>query len=92
MEWRVPSELFVLNSDAAFYILMMSSRRNLGLMTELAGASQHWWPWFNISDPSSVALEDYREWYGHYGAQVAANITDCNPENEMKKVQYLFVS
>lgn len=71
---------------------MMSSRRNLGLMTELAGASQHWWPWFNISDPSSVALEDYREWYGHYGAQVAANITDCNPENEMKKVQYLFVS
>lgn len=58
-------------------------------MSELAavpGESQHWWPWFNMSDPSSVALDDYREWFKLYGAQVGANVTDCNPESEMNKV------
>uniref|UniRef100_A0A671SIB3 Transporter n=1 Tax=Sinocyclocheilus anshuiensis TaxID=1608454 RepID=A0A671SIB3_9TELE len=39
-------------------------------------SSQHWWPWFNMSDPKLVALQDYREWYSHYGSLLGSNITD----------------
>uniref|UniRef100_A0A8C1Q2M5 Transporter n=1 Tax=Cyprinus carpio TaxID=7962 RepID=A0A8C1Q2M5_CYPCA len=47
--------------------------------------SQHWWPWFNMSDPKLVALQDYREWYSHYGSLLGSNITDCDLEREMSK-------
>uniref|UniRef100_A0A672MBY1 Solute carrier family 6 member 16a n=1 Tax=Sinocyclocheilus grahami TaxID=75366 RepID=A0A672MBY1_SINGR len=47
-------------------------------------ASQHWWPWFNMSD-EVVALQDYREWYSHYGSLLGSNITDCDMEREMRK-------
>ncbi|XP_050962458.1 sodium-dependent neutral amino acid transporter B(0)AT2 [Labeo rohita] len=49
------------------------------------GSSQQWWPWFNMSDPKSVALQDYREWYNHYGSLLGSNITDCDLEREMSK-------
>ena len=39
-----------------------------------------------MSDPSSVSIVDYREWYHHYGSMVGPNITDCNLEEEMNKV------
>ncbi|XP_061830015.2 sodium-dependent neutral amino acid transporter B(0)AT2-like [Nerophis lumbriciformis] len=60
---------------------------NLGLLsaTSTQGQYQHWWPWFNMTDPSSVLVEDYREWYSHYGAMLSQNITDCSLENEMNK-------
>ncbi|KAL2100874.1 hypothetical protein ACEWY4_002635 [Coilia grayii] len=80
--------VFVVLGFRAKSIALNCVASNLGVMSELAavpGSSPHWWPWFNMSDPSSVALEDYRQWYSHYGAQVGPNITDCNPESEMKK-------
>uniref|UniRef100_A0A1A8BJH0 Transporter n=2 Tax=Nothobranchius kadleci TaxID=1051664 RepID=A0A1A8BJH0_NOTKA len=49
------------------------------------GSNQHWWPWFNTTDPTSVSISDYRQWYSEYGAMVAPKITDCNLEEEMNK-------
>ncbi|XP_039644805.1 sodium-dependent neutral amino acid transporter B(0)AT2-like isoform X2 [Perca fluviatilis] len=42
-------------------------------------------PDFNYSDPSSVALEDYRAWFKHYGKNVPGNLTDCDLEKEMQQ-------
>ncbi|XP_060748451.1 sodium-dependent neutral amino acid transporter B(0)AT2 [Tachysurus vachellii] len=47
-------------------------------------AAQDWKSWFNISDPRSVELKDYQEWYKVYGT-LAPNITDCNLEREMSR-------
>uniref|UniRef100_A0A673GMM1 Transporter n=1 Tax=Sinocyclocheilus rhinocerous TaxID=307959 RepID=A0A673GMM1_9TELE len=35
--------------------------------------------------PESVTLQDYREWYSHYGSLLGSNITDCDLEREMSK-------
>lgn len=43
-------------------------------------------PLFNYSDPKSVALEDYRVWVKQYGSMVPGNLTDCDLEKEMQKV------
>uniref|UniRef100_A0A671W8G5 Transporter n=1 Tax=Sparus aurata TaxID=8175 RepID=A0A671W8G5_SPAAU len=43
------------------------------------------WPWINTTDPSSVSLDVYREWYAHHGTMVGPNITDCSLEKEMNK-------
>ncbi|XP_061080186.1 sodium-dependent neutral amino acid transporter B(0)AT2 [Conger conger] len=61
--------------------------RNVGLLTEMssAGSDLRWLPWFNMSDPGSVSLTDYREWFHHYGSLVGSSITDCNLEEEMSK-------
>lgn len=66
----------------------MSLCSNVARMAEMAttDSSQHWWPWFNMSDPKSVFLHDYREWYSHYGSLLGSNITDCDLEREMSKV------
>ncbi|XP_069011957.1 sodium-dependent neutral amino acid transporter B(0)AT2-like isoform X3 [Embiotoca jacksoni] len=42
-------------------------------------------PAFNYSNPSSVALEDYRAWFKQNGNAVPGNLTDCNLEQEMQK-------
>ncbi|XP_075949582.1 sodium-dependent neutral amino acid transporter B(0)AT2-like [Anarhichas minor] len=42
-------------------------------------------PSFNYSDPGSVALEDYRDWYKQNGDKVPGNLTDCNLEKEMQQ-------
>lgn len=42
-------------------------------------------PAFNYSDPSSVALEDYRAWFKLYGNKVPGNLTDCDLEKEMQQ-------
>lgn len=50
-------------------------------------------PGFDYSDPSSVALQDYRVWFAQYGNMVPGNLTDCDLEKEMQKVKifiYLF--
>lgn len=64
------------------------SCRNLGVLNLMAsnGASQHWWPMFNITDPSSVSIAEYRQWFGEYGSMVGPKITDCSLEEEMNKV------
>uniref|UniRef100_A0A8C1IXR1 Transporter n=1 Tax=Cyprinus carpio TaxID=7962 RepID=A0A8C1IXR1_CYPCA len=61
---------------------------NVARMAGMAttGSSEHWWPWFNTSDPKSVTLQDYREWYSQYGSLLGSNLTDCDPDREMSKV------
>ncbi|XP_036408330.1 sodium-dependent neutral amino acid transporter B(0)AT2 [Megalops cyprinoides] len=61
--------------------------RNVDLLTEMSatGSSHHHWPWSDMSDPRSVSLADYREWFKHYGSQMGGNITDCVLEDEMNK-------
>ncbi|KAF4092992.1 hypothetical protein AMELA_G00027210 [Ameiurus melas] len=60
---------------------------NVSKMSEMAasGTARHWWPWFNMSDPRSVELKDYQEWYTHYGSSLGSNITNCDVEREMNK-------
>ncbi|KAF5903262.1 sodium-dependent neutral amino acid transporter B(0)AT2-like, partial [Clarias magur] len=60
---------------------------NVSKMSEMAasGAAQPWWPWFNMSDPRSIEVKDYQEWYRHYGSLLGSNITDCDLEREMNK-------
>ncbi|KAJ4940872.1 hypothetical protein JOQ06_027164 [Pogonophryne albipinna] len=42
-------------------------------------------PSFNYSDPSAVALEDYRAWFKLHGDQFPGNLTDCDLEKEMQQ-------
>ncbi|XP_049600037.1 sodium-dependent neutral amino acid transporter B(0)AT2 isoform X1 [Syngnathus scovelli] len=59
---------------------------NIGLLSNMwIQGDQHGWPRFNVSEPTSVSVSDYREWYGQYGASMGLNVTDCNLEEEMKK-------
>ncbi|XP_072549123.1 sodium-dependent neutral amino acid transporter B(0)AT2 [Salminus brasiliensis] len=60
---------------------------NVGTMAEMAasGSSEHWWPWFNMSNPKSVDLQDYRQWYSQFGKLLGPNITDCDLQQEMNK-------
>uniref|UniRef100_A0A673GMP7 Transporter n=1 Tax=Sinocyclocheilus rhinocerous TaxID=307959 RepID=A0A673GMP7_9TELE len=81
----------VLASLVVFVVLGFRAKNiALGCVAAMAGmattgSSEHWWPWFNISDPESVTLQDYREWYSHYGSLLGSNITDCDLEREMSK-------
>ncbi|XP_030649417.1 sodium-dependent neutral amino acid transporter B(0)AT2 [Chanos chanos] len=79
--------VFVVLGFRAKNIALECVATNVGLLSEMtqAGSAQHWWPWFNVSDPRSVGLQDYREWYKHYGSLVGTNITDCDLEKEMNK-------
>ncbi|KAF7697907.1 sodium-dependent neutral amino acid transporter B(0)AT2 [Silurus meridionalis] len=60
---------------------------NVNTISEMAasGTAQPWWPSFNVSDPRSVELKDYKEWYSNYGSLLGSNITDCDLEREMNK-------
>ncbi|XP_029311955.1 LOW QUALITY PROTEIN: sodium-dependent neutral amino acid transporter B(0)AT2-like [Cottoperca gobio] len=42
-------------------------------------------PGFNYSDPSSVALKDYRDWFQQHGHLFPGNLTDCDLEKEMQQ-------
>uniref|UniRef100_A0A8C9T2E3 Transporter n=1 Tax=Scleropages formosus TaxID=113540 RepID=A0A8C9T2E3_SCLFO len=42
-------------------------------------------PWLNVSEPRSVTLPQYSQWFLQYGAQLGGNFTDCNLEEEMNK-------
>ncbi|KAG9342858.1 hypothetical protein JZ751_015065, partial [Albula glossodonta] len=57
----------------------------LAAMSAVGSSHHHWMPWFDMTDPKSVSLVEYREWFSHYGGQVGVNITDCNLEEEMSK-------
>lgn len=48
------------------------------------------WPWINTTDPSSVSIAEYRQWYIDHSSMVGPNITDCSLEEEMNKVFVLF--
>ncbi|XP_019961508.2 sodium-dependent neutral amino acid transporter B(0)AT2 isoform X1 [Paralichthys olivaceus] len=79
--------VFVVLGFRAKNIALRCVTKNLGLLSSMAshGPEEHWWPWFNMSDPSSVSLGEYREWYSHYSPIVGSNITDCSLEEEMNK-------
>lgn len=75
-----------------FYLFILKSYRNLGLLSVMTSheSNQHLvglgWPWINMTDPSSVSIAEYREWYSHHSSTVGPNITDCSLEEEMNKV------
>uniref|UniRef100_A0A3Q3KYT2 Transporter n=1 Tax=Mastacembelus armatus TaxID=205130 RepID=A0A3Q3KYT2_9TELE len=79
--------VFVVLGFRAKNIALRCVAKNLGLLNIMAshGSNQHWWPWFNMTDPSSVSIAEYREWYSHYRSMVGPNITDCSLEQEMNK-------
>ncbi|XP_029364013.1 sodium-dependent neutral amino acid transporter B(0)AT2 [Echeneis naucrates] len=79
--------VFVVLGFRAKNIALRCVAKNLGLLSSMTshGSNQHWWPWFNMSDPGSVSVDEYREWYSHYGSMVGSNITDCSLEEEMNK-------
>ncbi|XP_059410448.1 sodium-dependent neutral amino acid transporter B(0)AT2 [Carassius carassius] len=79
--------VFVVLGFRAKNIALDCVAANVARMAGIAttGSSEHWWPWFNISDPKSVTLQDYREWYSHYGSLLGSNLTDCDPEREMSE-------
>uniref|UniRef100_A0A8C7X5M9 Transporter n=1 Tax=Oryzias sinensis TaxID=183150 RepID=A0A8C7X5M9_9TELE len=60
---------------------------NIGLLNlKMANEShQPWLPHFNMTDPSSVSIPAYREWYSQYRSFLGPTITDCNLEEEMNK-------
>lgn len=65
--------------------------RNIGLLNILVSSGSHQstapgWPWINTTDPSSVSIPEYREWYSLHGSTFGPNITDCSLEEEMNKV------
>lgn len=79
--------VFVVLGFRAKNIALDCVAKNVARMAEMAqmGSSQHWRPLFNMSDPRSVALQDYRQWYSNYGSLLGPNITDCDLEREMSK-------
>uniref|UniRef100_A0A4W5LDJ0 Transporter n=1 Tax=Hucho hucho TaxID=62062 RepID=A0A4W5LDJ0_9TELE len=79
--------VFVVLGFRAKNIALDCVTQNLGLLNNMAthGRDHHWWPWFNMSDPASVTIPEYREWYHLYGSQVGTNITDCDLDEEMSK-------
>ncbi|XP_058510683.1 sodium-dependent neutral amino acid transporter B(0)AT2 [Solea solea] len=79
--------VFVVLGFRAKNIALRCVAKNLGLLSSVAshGPEQHWWPSFNITDPDSVSLPEYRDWYSHYSSVVSSNITDCSLEEEMNK-------
>ncbi|XP_040013200.1 sodium-dependent neutral amino acid transporter B(0)AT2 [Xiphias gladius] len=79
--------VFVVLGFRAKNIALRCLSENLGLLSLMTshGPNQHWWPWFNMTDPSSVSIAEYRQWYSHYSSMVDSNITDCSLEEEMNK-------
>lgn len=81
--------VFVVLGFRAKNIALRCVAKNLGLLSLMSshGSNQHLGGlgWINMTDPSSVSLAEYREWYSHYSSMVGPNITDCSLEEEMNK-------
>ncbi|KAM9745715.1 sodium-dependent neutral amino acid transporter B(0)AT2 [Menidia menidia] len=79
--------VFVVLGFRAKNIALRCVAENLGQLKLMAsnGSSQQWWPSFNMSDPSSVSLTEYSQWYDHYSSMVGPKITHCSLEEEMNK-------
>ncbi|XP_034068889.1 sodium-dependent neutral amino acid transporter B(0)AT2 [Gymnodraco acuticeps] len=76
--------VFVILGFRAKNIAMRCVAENLGLLSHM-GSNQHFDPWINATDPSSVSLEEYRDWFSHHSSTLGPNITDCSLEEEMNK-------
>ncbi|XP_031176606.1 sodium-dependent neutral amino acid transporter B(0)AT2 [Sander lucioperca] len=83
--------VFVVLGFRAKNIALRCVAENLGLLSLMSshGSNQHLvgpgWPGINMTDPSSVSIAEYREWYSHHSSMVGPNITDCSLEQEMNK-------
>ncbi|XP_056262408.1 sodium-dependent neutral amino acid transporter B(0)AT2 [Pseudoliparis swirei] len=83
--------VFVVLGFRAKNIALRCVAKNLGLLSLWSSfeSNQHvdgvGWPWINMTDPSSVSLDEYREWFSLHGATVGPNLTDCSLEKEMNK-------
>ncbi|XP_072224531.1 sodium-dependent neutral amino acid transporter B(0)AT2 [Leuresthes tenuis] len=79
--------VFVVLGFRAKNIALRCVAENLGVFKLMSsnGSSQQWWPHFNVSDPSSVSIAEYTEWYDRYGSMVGPKITHCSLEEEMNK-------
>ncbi|XP_041812417.1 sodium-dependent neutral amino acid transporter B(0)AT2 [Chelmon rostratus] len=83
--------VFVVLGFRAKNIALRCVAENVGLLNVMASheSNQHLvalgWPWINTTDPSSVSIAEYRQWYSHHGSTMGPNITDCSLEDEMKK-------
>ncbi|XP_028311784.1 sodium-dependent neutral amino acid transporter B(0)AT2 [Gouania willdenowi] len=79
--------VFIVLGFRAKNIVLNCVSENLQRLSVMAGqeTNQHWFPWFDMSNVSSVSVADYSEWYSHYSSMVGPQITDCNLEEEMKK-------
>ncbi|MEQ2267497.1 hypothetical protein XENORESO_006827, partial [Xenotaenia resolanae] len=79
--------VFVVLGFRAKTIALHCVAENLGVLTHMSsnGSSQYWWPPFTVTDPSSVSLPEYRQWYNEYGSMLGPQFTDCNLEEEMNK-------
>ncbi|KAA8581723.1 hypothetical protein FQN60_003304 [Etheostoma spectabile] len=64
---------------------VVSNIRELSKQFHSSNVDTNLMPGFNYSDPSSVALEDYRAWFKQYGNMVPGNLTDCDLEKEMQQ-------
>ncbi|XP_014864665.1 PREDICTED: sodium-dependent neutral amino acid transporter B(0)AT2-like isoform X2 [Poecilia mexicana] len=79
--------VFVVLGFRAKNIALRCVAENLGVLNLMSsnGSSHHWWPSFNVTDPSSVSLSEYRQWYHELGSTLGPQLTDCNLEEEMNK-------
>lgn len=67
--------------------LVLSNVKELSEQFQNGFVEDNLMPSFNYSDPSSVLVKDYREWFKKYGPQLRVNLTDCDPQKEMEKVK-----
>ncbi|XP_076607815.1 sodium-dependent neutral amino acid transporter B(0)AT2 [Chaetodon auriga] len=83
--------VFVVLGFRAKNITLRCVAENVGLLNLMASheSNQHLvalgWPGINTTDPSSVSIAEYTQWYSHHSSTVGPNITDCSLEEEMKK-------
>ncbi|XP_029293757.1 sodium-dependent neutral amino acid transporter B(0)AT2 isoform X2 [Cottoperca gobio] len=81
--------VFVVLGFRAKNIALRCVAENIGLLSHMSpfGSNEHvvGLPWINMTDPSSVSIAEYSEWYSHHSSMVGPNITDCSLEEEMNK-------
>lgn len=44
-------------------------------------------PTFNYSDPGSLSVDSYRNWFQQHVKTIPGNVTECDLEKEMQKVR-----
>ncbi|XP_051244890.1 sodium-dependent neutral amino acid transporter B(0)AT2 [Dicentrarchus labrax] len=80
--------VFVVLGFRAKNIALRCVAENLGHLSTMTPHESYQslgWPWINTTDPGSVSLVEYRQWYSHHSSFVGPNITDCSLEEEMNK-------
>ncbi|TMS14774.1 Sodium-dependent neutral amino acid transporter SLC6A17 [Larimichthys crocea] len=79
--------VFVVLGFRAKSIALRCVAKNLGLLNLMTSDDllHPGFPWINTTNPDSVSITEYREWYSHYSSMVGPNITDCSLEEEMNK-------